>query len=166
MLSASTPFWNWQGCPHFYWRFPVSAGSSILCELFSTSSKTPCGYVFHPIDSACPFVLLHPLVGAVQISAAHDFLQQSACLSVGIGGVVLGYPLVNKRSCFLFVFRTIPPQTAIATAMFCAFFSLGIGSFPPLWVFFGGELPQLLISLKAGGVKYCPLQRRKTLHFV
>ena len=66
-----------------------------------------------------------------------DFLQQSACLSVGIGGVVLGYPLVNKRFCFLFVFRTIPPQTAIATAMFCAFFSLGIGSFPPLWV--GGD---------------------------
>ena len=77
---------------------------------------------------ACPFVLLYPLIGTVQIFAAHDFLQQSTCLSVGIGGVVLGYPLVNKRFCFLFVFRTIPPQTAIATAMFCAFFSLDFGN--------------------------------------
>ena len=83
---------------------------------------------FHPINSARPSVLLHPLVGTVQISAAHDFLQQSTCLSVGIGGVVLGYPLVNKRFCFFFVFRTIPPQTAIATAMFCAFFSLDFGN--------------------------------------
>ena len=45
MLSASIPFWNWQGCPHFCWRFPASAGFSIVCGLFSTSSKTPCGYV-------------------------------------------------------------------------------------------------------------------------
>ena len=45
MPSASTPFWNWQECPHFCWRFPTSTGFSILCGLFSTSSRTPCGYV-------------------------------------------------------------------------------------------------------------------------
>ena len=44
-LSASIPFWNWQEYPHFYWRFPASAGFSILCGLASISSKTPCGSV-------------------------------------------------------------------------------------------------------------------------
>ena len=44
-LSASIPFWNWQEYPHFYWRFPASAGFSILCGLVSISSKTPRGYV-------------------------------------------------------------------------------------------------------------------------
>ena len=107
--------------------FPSQDG---LSDFFAIVSEILQKFIhFHPIDSACPFVLLHPLVGAVQISTAHDFFQQSTCLSVGIGGVVLGYPLVNKRFCFLFVFRTIPPQTAIATAMFCAFFSLDFGNF-------------------------------------
>lgn len=45
MLSASTPFRNWQEYPHFCWRFPASAGFSTLRELASISSKTPCGYV-------------------------------------------------------------------------------------------------------------------------
>ena len=45
MLSASIPFRNWQECPHSCWRFPASAGFSILCGLASISSKTLCGYV-------------------------------------------------------------------------------------------------------------------------
>ena len=99
-----------------------------LSDFFAVVSEILQKFIhFHPIDSACPFVLLHALVCTVQIFAAHDFLQQSICLSVGIGGVVFGYPLVNKRFCFFFVFRTIPPQTAIATAMFCAFFFLDFG---------------------------------------
>ena len=45
MLSASTPFWNWQGYPHSGWRFPASTAFSTLYRLASISSKTPCGYV-------------------------------------------------------------------------------------------------------------------------
>ena len=103
----------------------VFASQNGLSDFLAVVSEILQKFIYlHPIDSVCPFVLLDPLVGAVQISAAYDFLQQSICLSVGIGGVVLGYPLVNKRFCFFFVFRTIPPQTATATAMFCAFFYL------------------------------------------
>src|SRR5699024_7318467 len=49
--------------------------------------------------------------------------------SVGIGGVVFSYPLANQRSRISFVFRTILLRPAIATAMFCAFFSLDFGNF-------------------------------------
>ena len=83
---------------------------------------------FHPIDTACAFVLLYPFVCTVQILCAYDFLQHSIPSSVGIGGVVFSYPLVNKRSAFSFVFRTISQAPAIATAMFCAFFRLDFGN--------------------------------------
>ena len=83
---------------------------------------------FHPIDSACTFVLLHAFIRTIQIVGTHDFLQHSIPPSVGIGGVVFSYPLVNQRSAFSFVFRTIFPAAAIATAMFCAFFHLDFGN--------------------------------------
>ena len=106
--------------------FPDQYGlSDLLAVVFEILQKF---IYFHPIDSACTFVLLHSFVCLIQVLGAYDCFQHPTPSSVGIGGVVFSYPSINKRSAFPFVFRTIYPAVAIATAMLCAFFSLDFGN--------------------------------------
>ena len=51
MLSASTPFWNWQGCPHFYGRFPVTQDTLALGYTLPAVGRIR---DFHPLPLGAP----------------------------------------------------------------------------------------------------------------